>query len=185
MNGCDSCGGAHRGSTLDMRQRSQVSVHMPGNEGGGKSTGFPCHMIRYVAGVGPTAFEQRTEQGQGLRSGTRSPGGPASLAHGATQGCGKCSVWPGDTTARASGEGGRIARDRQGPQQVGVQDQRWRANAIRGSSVERAQGSDEKEVLLHRGLGLLDHQAIGRFQHHLACRIGGIVLGQRFAESIQ
>ena len=29
MNGCDSCGGAHLGSTLDMRQGSEVAVQVP------------------------------------------------------------------------------------------------------------------------------------------------------------
>jgi undecaprenyl diphosphate synthase len=40
-------------------------------------------------------------------------------------------------------------------------------------------------VLLQCGLGLLDHQAVGRLQHHLACGVRGIVTGQRFTEGIQ
>ena len=39
--------------------------------------------------------------------------------------------------------------------------------------------------MLHGGLGLLDHQPICRFQHHLPRRIGGIVVGQRLAEGVQ
>jgi undecaprenyl diphosphate synthase len=39
--------------------------------------------------------------------------------------------------------------------------------------------------MLERGFGFLDHQAIGSFQHHLARRICGIVIGQWFAEGIQ
>jgi hypothetical protein len=33
-NACDSCGGGHLGSTLDMRQGPEVAVHVPGGEGG-------------------------------------------------------------------------------------------------------------------------------------------------------
>ena len=39
--------------------------------------------------------------------------------------------------------------------------------------------------MLHGGLGLLDHQPICRFQHHLPRRIGGIVVSQRLAEGVQ
>ena len=66
MNGCDSSGGAHLGSTLDMRQGSEVAVQVPGDEGGGKAAGLPRYMISHVMGVAPAALEQRTQQTQGL-----------------------------------------------------------------------------------------------------------------------
>jgi undecaprenyl diphosphate synthase len=94
-------------------------------------------------------------------------------------------VRPCDTTAGAVGERGCVACDRQGSQQIGVQDQRRRPTSVGGALVECSQGSHKEQVLLKRRFGLLDHQAIGRLEHHLAGGIGGIVIGQRFTEGIQ
>lgn len=60
-NGCDSWGGAHLGSTLDMRQGSEIAVQVPGDEGGGNSARLSCHVISHFARVVPTAFQQRTQ----------------------------------------------------------------------------------------------------------------------------
>ena len=53
---------------------------------------------------------------------------------------GESSMRPRYTTAGASGEGGCVARHRQSPQQVGVQETS-RARSIGGARFERAQGS--------------------------------------------
>jgi hypothetical protein len=73
-------GGGHLGSTLDMRQRFEVAVQMPGNEGGCHPACFLCHMINYLARIGPTPLEQRAQQSQGLSSWPRRAGGTAALA---------------------------------------------------------------------------------------------------------
>ena len=104
MNACDSRGGGHLGSTLDMRQGSEATVQVPGNEGGGNAAGLACHMIIHLSRVAPAAFEQRTEQRQGLWGGPRRSGGTASLADGAAEGSRKCPVRPSDTTACTVGE---------------------------------------------------------------------------------
>jgi undecaprenyl diphosphate synthase len=51
--------------------------------------------------------------------------------------------------------------------------------------VKGPQGSKEEQVLLKCGLGFLNHQAVGRLQHYLAGRVGGIVINQRFPKSIE
>ena len=45
MYGCDSCGGVHLGSTLDMRKRAEVAVQVPGEECGRNPAGLPCYPI--------------------------------------------------------------------------------------------------------------------------------------------
>ena len=81
MNGCDSCGGAHPGSTFDMRQRFEAMVQVPGDEGGGYPARLPGYMIIHMAGLEPAALEQRTQQRQCLRSRPRSSGGATALAY--------------------------------------------------------------------------------------------------------
>ena len=116
---------------MDLRLRSRV----PGDEGGGDPARLARLTIEHLAGITPAALEQRAEQCQGLWSGPGSSRWTAALADCATRGRGESSVRPCHTAAGAVGEGGRIARDRQGPQQVGVQDQRRRAVSVGGAWV--------------------------------------------------
>jgi len=57
MYGCDSCGGVHRGSTLDMRQRSEIAVQVPREECGRNPASLPCYLITHLACVTPATFE--------------------------------------------------------------------------------------------------------------------------------
>ena len=99
-----SGGGGHLGSTLDMRHGSQVAIQVPGYEGTCDATDLPRHAIRYLTRVAPPAFEQRTQQDQGFRSGPRCSGGTAALADGPAQCGGECPMRPSNTAARAIGE---------------------------------------------------------------------------------
>ena len=57
MYGCDSCGGVHLGSTLDMRKRSEIAVQVPREECGRNPASLPCYLITHLARVTPAAFE--------------------------------------------------------------------------------------------------------------------------------
>jgi hypothetical protein len=57
----DSSGGAHLGSTLDMRHGSQVAIQMPSYEGSGQPARFACHTIEHLARITPAALEERAE----------------------------------------------------------------------------------------------------------------------------
>ena len=115
MYGCDSCGGGHLGSTLDMRQRSEIAVQVPREECGGNPASLPCHLISHLARVTPAALEQRTQQGQSLGSGPCGSRGTAAFADGPAQGGRECSMRSCETTARAIEEGWRVAGHAQGP----------------------------------------------------------------------
>jgi hypothetical protein len=60
MYGCDSCGGVHLGSTLDMRQRSEIAVQVPREESGRDPACLPGDLISHLACVRPATLEQRT-----------------------------------------------------------------------------------------------------------------------------
>ena len=92
---------------------------------------------------------------------------------------------PGNPAAGAVGKRGCISSDGKRSQQVRVQDQGCWPPPIGGSPVECPQGSHEEQVLLKCWFGFLYYQAVGGLQHHLAGRIRGIVIGQRFAEGVQ
>ena len=96
---------------------------MPRHECSGHPASLTRYPIEHLARITPSALEQRTEQGQGFGGGPRSSSRTASLAHDAAQSRGEGSVRPHDAAACTVGKGGCVARDRQGPQQVGVQDQ--------------------------------------------------------------
>ena len=92
---------------------------------------------------------------------------------------------PFQPASRAVGERWRIARDRKGPEQVGIQDQpRW-TRTVGGAVIEHPQCTDQQEILLQRWLAFLRDQAVCGFQHHLTSGVGGIVVGQRLAEGVQ
>jgi hypothetical protein len=57
MYGCDSCGGVHLGSTLDMRKRSEIAVQVPREECGRNPASLPCYLITHLACVTPASFE--------------------------------------------------------------------------------------------------------------------------------
>src|SRR5689334_21470388 len=57
MYGCDSCGGVHLGSTLDMRKRSEIAVQVPREECGRDPASLPCYLITHLARVTPATFE--------------------------------------------------------------------------------------------------------------------------------
>jgi hypothetical protein len=48
-----------------------------------------------------------------------------------------------------------------------------------------SQGSDEKQVLLKCWFGLLNDQAVGGLQHHLAGCVRGIVVGEGLTECVE
>ena len=135
---CDSCGGGHLGSTLDMRQGPEVAVHVPGGESGRDTAGLLCHMIRHLTCFAPAALEQGTKQGQGFGNEPRCSSRAAALTYNTAPGSGECPVRPADTTARAIGKRWRVAGHDERSQHVGVQDQHCSAWAIRSAAVDRA-----------------------------------------------
>ena len=62
-----------------MGQRAEVPVQVPGDEGGGEAAGLLGDRPRGVAGGGPAALEQRTEQVERLRA-TAGPTRPVGSA---------------------------------------------------------------------------------------------------------
>lgn len=81
VKGC-AWGGDHLGSTLDMYQGFEAAVQVPSKEGRCHPACFLRHMISHLAGIGPPALEQCSQQNQCLWSRPRRSGRAAALAYG-------------------------------------------------------------------------------------------------------
>src|SRR5450631_3635257 len=174
-DGCGN-GGLLTSYPLDKSQGAHAALQMPLQEGGHQATALTTMLGQALVGNVPVAAEQSRQQLQGGQSRVGRAWSPAGRADRAAAGEVESTLGPGRAAPCAVVKARRPPRDRQRPQQVGVQ---YQPRLVLATS-QCAQPAGQQQELLHRWLALLG-EPLGGLEHGARRGVGDIVARDRIA----